>query len=108
MVLQRRLFWTAVKKLSRESGSFPVDVDADTGGRREGIALDMVDGQQVIRETVAALGRFVSRVAFVVNGLEKSSQLLCRFHDLSPLTINIQTTAYHTAEKKSMGTEAAG
>ena len=48
MVLQRRLFWPAAKKLRRESGSFPVDVDADAGGRREGIALDMVDGQRCV------------------------------------------------------------
>lgn len=50
------------------------DKDADTGGRRKGIPLNMIDGEYKVRIPIGSLESLVSRIAFVIYGCEKSSK----------------------------------
>ena len=48
-----------------------LDMDAHLGGSGKGIALDVVDGQNIVREPIAPPGVFVSGVASPVNSGEQ-------------------------------------
>lgn len=59
-----------IKKRGRITGLLMGNGDADLGRGGEGVSLNVVNGQYISPEGIGTLSRFISRIAFVVNGFQ--------------------------------------